>query len=82
MGIAVQSVALGTHGRLTARTPDITVVTYRYSVSIHQVVFLMMDVKRLALRREALVALKQKKSHRNASTDLDGTPEKIKLRSR
>ena len=42
----------------------------------------MMDVKSLALRREALVALKQNKSDRNASTDLDGKPEKIKLRSR
>lgn len=42
----------------------------------------MMDVKRLALRREALVVLKQKKSEKNASIDQNGKPEKIKLRSR
>lgn len=42
----------------------------------------MMDVKRLALRREALVVLKQKKSEMNAPTDPNGNPEKIKLRSR
>ena len=41
-----------------------------------------MDVKRLALRREALVSLKRNKSEKNASTDENGKPEKIKLRSR
>ena len=40
----------------------------------------MMDVKRLALRREAFVVLKRNKNA--SSTDQDGKPEKIKLRSR